>query len=142
MAEIIPDSNKQDISGFVTQKATSGKGQEYEIGRPEGSEEAENAQPDDAAPANVKVGLIWQPGQGDQQVQSDIKQKTGISSYRIDTGGFFYTYRLNITTTTSPRGYKFFDAAGDSYVLNSFRNGNHYVDYNSKGPNIDYVLVS
>ena len=136
MAEIIPDSNKQAIPGFVTQKATSSQGQEYEVGRPEGSEESDQAQPDSGVPPFSR-DVTWSAGSFGSTT-GDIEWQTGITYYHIETGGFFYKYRLNFTTQ-QPFNYAFTDESNDVYHVNCYQAGNHYVDYNSSHPNITHV---
>lgn len=50
----------------------------------------------------------------------------------------FYRYKLYFTNTKH-YSYKFFDETGDSYSVNTYRAGDHFVRFDSDKPKIVYI---
>ncbi|WP_420551203.1 hypothetical protein [Tenacibaculum aiptasiae] len=66
----------------------------------------------------------------------DVKTASAISKYALyNQHGITYKYRLEFVNSKH-YDYHFTDASGDTYSCNTFRNGTHFIRYNSSAPNI------
>lgn len=64
---------------------------------------------------------------------------TGITRYRLyPSTSDDYAYELDFTNTEH-YDYQFWDQTGDYYGVNTFRDGDHYVRYDSNLPKIVYI---
>ncbi|KAE8153924.1 hypothetical protein BDV25DRAFT_136491 [Aspergillus avenaceus] len=89
--------------------------------------------------AGWKVTNAW------TNTDSVFQRETGISRWRVNDGGLFYTYEIQIDVV-EVQGviggtYVFYDSTGDSYNLMVFREGIHSVSYNSADPYILEVKI-
>ncbi|KAF2869592.1 hypothetical protein BDV95DRAFT_608436 [Massariosphaeria phaeospora] len=138
---------------FETEEVTLENGTKYTIGRPKGSavayekaQAAKAAKEDDDADVldshgpSFELDVDWRAGSGGP-TDSGFRSRTGISQYHVPIGGVLYKYRVWITTDQSYY-YEFQDEGHQSYPLDVVLNGSHYVDYNSKQPNIIKVRGS
>lgn len=88
-------------------------------------------------PVNWPVGSdVWSP------TTTDIRNVSGISEYKLyKQGPGFYDYRLEIQNTQT-YNYHFYDETGDSYQINTYRRGIHYVRYDSDHPTVVFITGS
>lgn len=85
------------------------------------------------------------------ETSSDIRSSTHIISWALRSGGPFsglspYTWGLSVQTDRGPwykfgrnYNYAFTDESGDTYTLTTYRDGAHFLDYNSDKPTIKRV---
>ena len=67
---------------------------------------------------------------------------SGIDRYKLEKqSGSVYDYRLSFVNNQT-YDYHFYDETGDSYRVNTYSVGEHYVRYNSKKPTILFVTGS
>ena len=59
-----------------------------------------------------------------------------VGGYVNHDHGIIYSYRLHFANDVALSGFAFKDATGDVYKCSTPRSGNHYIDYNSKKPNM------
>ena len=59
-----------------------------------------------------------------------------ITSVNVAVGGIIYGYRVNVAVSEGHWDLRIHDEEGDVYSLWCLKPGLHYVDYNSKKPNI------
>ncbi|PPU73626.1 hypothetical protein XcuCFBP2542_16380 [Xanthomonas cucurbitae] len=72
----------------------------------------------------------------------DVKSTAAISRYALGpNGGGTWAYILHFSNTEH-YNYYFSDKTGDGYQVNTFRNGDHYVRYNSSDPAITFIKGS
>ncbi|KAG8700096.1 hypothetical protein FRC08_004927 [Ceratobasidium sp. 394] len=125
-------------------KAKSAEGKEYRVGLPAGDKpevtpEAVRGLPPFSQPVD------WPVGQEGEWVATtpDVEATTAISRYNLyaNSGGGEYAYTLWFTNNAH-YDYWFKDASGDSYQVNTFVDGDHWVEYNSPNPTILLVTGS
>ncbi|MDN4526489.1 hypothetical protein [Fictibacillus fluitans] len=94
-------------------------------------------------PLSIDVNWIVDASDSFIPTSWDIAALTGITAYRLISNPFdsIYAYRLEFINTKN-YDYYFRDASGDVYEVNTFRNGTHYVEYNSSAPNIIHIYGS
>lgn len=92
------------------------------------------------------IAVNWPVDRNWVDLSADDADTTGISSYQLwKSNSILYTYTLHIVNDVHDDyhyNYDFFDETGDSYSLNTYTNGDHYVQYNSAKPTITYVRGS
>jgi hypothetical protein len=72
---------------------------------------------------------------------SEIERRAAITRYALYKYDGFYKYQLYFTNKEH-YNYYFYDETGDMYQVNTFRNGDHFVRFNSDEPRIVYVTGS
>lgn len=84
--------------------------------------------------------VTWPVGNNDWKSTSDIQATIGISRYYLtrNPGGYLYDFLLVFTNTENYNFY-FCDNEIDCYQCNCYRKKDHYVEYNSKRPDIQRV---
>ena len=114
----------------VWDKKTSGKGVEYQVGYP--------PPPD---PITGSIAVDWPEGTSGNTTD-DVYKATGIRSYSVqDVIGWIYQWEIDFNTENE-WDYVFTDQSGDTYSCSCDRTGGHYIDYNSRLPNITQVSWS
>lgn len=143
---LINGSNYALSFAFTSEEASSGNGEKYEIGHEEVGidENAVEGLPGAKAPFDVSVS--WKVGPAGEwvEVSAEIAKITGIRRYCLckqDDPSAHFQYILYIENTENYH-YYFYDQTNDYYGLNTFRNGQHYVRYNSKQPTIVRITGS
>jgi len=79
------------------------------------------------------------------KLSPDVADTTGISQYNLwKCDSVLYTYCLHIFNDVHDYHYNyvFYDETGDDYSINTWRNGEHYVQYSSEKPTIVFVKGS
>lgn len=138
---LIGGSNYALSFGLSSEEGVSEKGQKYEVVSEEAETETEASTEEllkAKAPFDVKVS--WSVGAAGEWIETsdEIRKQTGITRYCLckqDDPTSHYQYILYIQNTEH-YCYYFYDQTDDSYKLDTFRNGQHYVRYNSKQPTI------
>ena len=134
---------------FETEEVTTESGEKYIIGRPKGSnaaqEKAEAAKKEDSNVADdhgpsFDLGVNW-PAGSSGGTDSGFASRTGISNYSVPIGGWIFKYRVWFVTDQTYY-YEFQDETNQSYPCDVIIPGVHYVDYNSSRPNIVKVRGS
>ncbi|GJE85920.1 hypothetical protein PsYK624_020000 [Phanerochaete sordida] len=126
--------------GIRWMRATSRKGIEYEIGVPV---KAANdvGEPHSHGP-DFGMTVLWSVANTWIDLPRDQMVKSGIERYNLSTqSGSFYDYRLTFANNQT-YDFHFWDETGDSYRVNTFSIGEHYVRFNSDKPTIVYVTGS
>jgi len=132
-------SNAEELEkdpNIVWEDRISKNGKKFKIGYHKDAEMLDKSY--SKKPFNVKVDWPVVPESTTWIVQSSsFIEETGISRYYLnnDTTIPPYVYFLNFTCQVH-YDYYFTDESGDIYQCDVFRNGNHYVAYNSDSPNI------
>jgi hypothetical protein len=131
-------NNLKDLDNdpnIVWEKRISANGKEYSIGYHKDAEKLDTSL--EKTPFNTTAN--WPPvfSSAPWIVQtSAFIGLTGISRYALDQrSASLYTYKLHFTNQVH-YDYYFTDNSGDIYECNTFRNGDHYVRYNSDSPTI------
>ena len=116
-------------------------GKEYEVGYPKSAgytrEEVETklASEQRSSDTNTLAGykeIYWVP-RGESRT-SEAANKIGIVKGHVsEDSGAVYTYRLNFVNSKG-WSFTFVDEYGDTYYCWTWRNGSHYIDYNSPQP--------
>ena len=82
------------------------------------------------------VAVNWPVG---DDTWKPVTNVLGISQYKVhDNRPSVYDYRLEFINTAT-WDFKFWDEAGDSYRVNTYSIGDHFVRYNSNQPTIKIV---
>ena len=122
-------------------KHTSKKGVEYEVGYL-AEEDHQQASGDKKLTIESKGGrksfwvdVDWGVDNDWENESSDFSSQTAITKHKVAVYSGIYDYILKIVNTAHYH-YHFQDESGDWYGLNTFRNGSHYVRYNSPQPKI------
>lgn len=91
---------------------------------------------------NFGVAVDWPVGDGTWiNTTSYVQSVAAITKYTLHTNSGEWAYRLEFQNTEH-YDYYFYDQTGDSYEVNTYRNGSHYVRYNSASPTIAYISGS
>ncbi|PIL32708.1 hypothetical protein GSI_04823 [Ganoderma sinense ZZ0214-1] len=139
----------------VWKKFTSSKGKEYEVGY------SAQTQPNDLRLVDVQaknggsvglrvrasdsrpfgIAVHWPVGPGQWvDTTSAVRDVTRIYSYTLHKyGGTVWSYMLQFANEKTRYDYYFYDETGDSYQVNTWLIGTHWVRYNSHKPTINYV---
>ncbi|KAJ5205221.1 hypothetical protein N7472_001669 [Penicillium cf. griseofulvum] len=129
-----------DNGSIEWHEATSKKGKPYRIGvRKAGTEAA--PKPKAGEPDVGGIDVYWPPTNDPTWIDTPppVQNIAAISRYYLNyTEGGFYQYIL-FFTNTQHYDYHFQDETGDTYRCNTFRNDDHYVQYNSSNPTITHV---
>lgn len=145
MATLVPEQEVKDEQLEFTEYTTKG-GEKFRVGRPKGSAEAKekadaNASDDVGAHGEpFTLDVNW-PANGGGGTDDGFYSRTGIRSWSVPVGGFWYKYRVSFYTDQT-YDFQFQDEGQQWYECNVFVPGWHYVDYNSDQPNIIRVSGS
>ncbi|MFC5045571.1 hypothetical protein ACFSTE_18635 [Aquimarina hainanensis] len=128
---------------IIWEERTSKNGKKYHIGYHKNAEILEGAS-SDKTPFSIEV--YWPATDNDNWIVQDSSfiATTGISRYSLNKDRPWYKVYKKILNFTCQVHYDYYftDETGDIYECNVFRNGNHYVQYNSDKPNIIHVKGS
>lgn len=145
-----------DDSRIVWSNATSMNGRKYRIGtlKTSDSDPAVPSAPADDKPSGDKphppefivheVDDIYWPVSTPTWLKpaQRIIDQVDISRYYVTKNpGWWYDYILYITNTEN-WSYTFYDETGDSYGLNCYQQGDHYVAYDSTQPTIVKIVAT
>lgn len=123
---------------IIWEEQLSSKGNKYYIGHLE----QDDSSIKDTSDGKEDFGITcdWYPSEFEtwKNTSPDFARITGIKSYSVNKYGGIYSYIINFKNTEH-YDYTFFDETGDSYTCNTFRNGEHFVRYNSLKPRIVYI---
>ncbi|WP_046757079.1 hypothetical protein [Kordia jejudonensis] len=147
------DNTKIDIddSAITWKVHTSEKGEKYEVGYL--SEEefsiSNSINSSVKVPSNghsskedFGVTVNWPVADSKwKNTVSHVKDRASITHYALYVHEGFRKHKLWFKSTKHYK-YTFYDETGDGYVVNTFRNGKHYVRFNSKRPRIVYITGS
>ncbi|CAE6515396.1 unnamed protein product [Rhizoctonia solani] len=88
-----------------------------------------------------KIDVNWPVGKEGVWVETttEVKQTAGIKQYMLYHTFGKENYRLRFTNTAH-YNYYFQDATADTYNVDCYLNGNHYVDYQSENPTILHIF--
>jgi hypothetical protein len=138
--------NIREAEEHIVVEFTNGSGNKYEVGYPRAAGYTRQSIEAEIAAVNERLGtsaasdavtfntLQWFVD-GDSTT-SRAAIKTGIvGGYVNRDPGIIYNYQLNFANS-SGFGFTFIDQTNDTYFCSTPRNGNHYVNYNSKQPSI------
>ncbi|KAL8861617.1 MAG: hypothetical protein Q9178_002142 [Gyalolechia marmorata] len=127
------------------EKATSKKGMVFEIGKKKsGDDKSKNC---DVVVTTTKedfgLDVNWPLGNSDWKGSStDVQSTAAITRYALHSSSFpRFDFVLEFTNTVN-YNYHFYDQTGDSYQVNTYDEGNHYVRFNSAKPTILFVTGS
>jgi hypothetical protein len=138
-----PDAKVDEKDIYWKEKRTE-SGKKYEVGYLKSNIVFEN---DEASRLGDKkdfgIGVNWPIGEANwNYTDSNIRSRAAITRYCLyNQQGETYQYRL-IFTNTEHYDYYFYDETGDRYEVDTFRNGDHFVRYNSENPDIVYIKGS
>ena len=132
----------EENPNIVWEKKISKNGKEYHVGYHKDAEKLETLS--DKPPFNIAVN--WPATDNDHWIVQDSSfiAETGISRYSLNKKRPWYKIYKKILNFTCQVHYDYYftDETGDIYECNVYRNGNHYVQYNSDKPNIMNVKGS
>jgi hypothetical protein len=122
--------------GIVWETAVSKNGNEYRVGTLPGG----NDMKEEASARSKKafaIAVNWPVGDKSWKTTSpDVQTTAAITHYRLFWKGNDISPYILWFTNTEHYHYYFIDETGDEYGNNTFRNGNHYIEYSSVKPNI------
>ena len=127
-----------DQSAIKWTKATSKLGKPFEIGVLESPPNTNNTT---LHKRKEKFGMQVNWPVGDDTwvpLNVFIQSIAGLTQYKLHSNGGVYSYILWFTNTEH-YDYFFVDQTEDSYEVNTYRNGDHYVRYNSEDPTIQAI---
>lgn len=143
-----------DESRFEWKTLKSKNGASFKVGRPKsdggvtgGNIKAAAAAVGILRPAknNFGISVNWPVEYNAWKSPTDDQTKvSAITGYCLETTGTLlepYKYILHFINTEH-YDYKFTDESNDVYEVDTWSNGNHYVQYNSDQPTIIYVSGS
>jgi hypothetical protein len=89
------------------------------------------------------ISVNWPVMGSDSWISTNeaVSSRAKITQYALYAYDGTWKYKLWFTNTEH-YNYFFYDETGDYYQVNTFRNGNHYVRYNSESPTIVYITGS
>jgi len=133
-------SNPLDHSSVRWEELKSDKGFSYQVGFPEGQAEEDGSESQTVGgKKDFGIGVSWPPTGGSWvQTPSIVRARAAITRYSLGPCSGAWKYELYFTNTEHYH-YYFYDETGDYYGVNTFRNGDHYVRYNSSAPDIVYI---
>ncbi len=139
----IASPHLQDESGIEWTDAVSEKGIPYQVGFRGSNQETV---PADAAGEEAKkdfgIAVAWPlTGNNWTDTTAEVKSIAAIPRYSLGAYGGTWAYILYFSNTEH-YDYYFYDKTGDSYQVNTYRNGDHYVRYNSSDPAIAFIKGS
>jgi len=133
-----------DESTIIWKEFISKNGNKYEVGY------LKKLNLEDDAASNKGLGksdfgicVSWPVGTDRyKNTTPKVDSVASISRYALyDQNGTIYKYILYFTNSQR-YNYYFYDETGDHYQVNTFRDGNHYVRFNSNKPNITFFSGS
>ena len=138
-----------DDSNIQWERTTSKLGKPYAIGRTKLDNALEKESPPAAAAAatakkdfGIQIDLPVGSDDSWKDTPDNVRDRAAISRWKLHTikaiGG---KYTLEITNSAH-YDYHFYDGTGDSYRLNTYVNGDHYVSYDSQDPALLFVTGS
>lgn len=147
MTEKQNETSEQD--GIVWETRTSKNGKEFRVGYRETDQETENKSAEENGGAKKSSshnqrGVNWKPVKNSTKwiVQSnEFTSETAITRYNLDNRTSSikaFRYKLWITNLRN-FDYFFTDESGDTYNINTFRTGDHFVEYNSDKATIKLI---
>ncbi|MBO7789006.1 hypothetical protein J6363_31120 [Burkholderia pseudomallei] len=119
----------------------SSNGRKYEVGylRHEENYEHKNTDSDINKKEDFGISVNWPVGDGSwKETDPEVQRRAAITRYSLYIYDGFYRYKLYFTNTKH-YSYKFFDETGDSYSVNTYRAGDHFVRFDSGKPKIVYI---
>ncbi|EUC56774.1 hypothetical protein RSOL_196130, partial [Rhizoctonia solani AG-3 Rhs1AP] len=131
-------------------KATTARGKKFEIGFLPNDTPKPKPKPKPTYPLTLPdfgIDMHWDVDRNGGEdnwkpTKPEIRDRAAITRYNLyDQKGETYRYILQFTNTAH-YDYYFFDESGDSYENNTYRNGDHFVRYNSDRPTIIYIKGS
>jgi hypothetical protein len=147
---------------------TTAKGRKYEVGRSQGGSAPANALgaanasgavnasglanvlAAEAVAAPIAAGgkrdfgiaVSWAVGDTQwKNTSPDVRERSAITRYKLYEYDGSWKYMLEFSNEEH-YDYYFYDETGDKYEVNTFRNGDHYVRYDSDQPNIVFISGS
>jgi hypothetical protein len=104
--------------------------------------ERQAAEPAAKIPFDIRV--YWPYSTTDQWVtpQPELVTTAAITRYKLheDTDTLkIFQWELQFTNTEN-YDYYFYDRTGDRYNVNTFRSGDHIIEFNSENPNIVRIV--
>jgi hypothetical protein len=100
------------------------------------------------APVTAKQGFSidvnWPVSNGWVTTTQEVQQVAAISAYNLwAADGLIYKWELAFININGDHyNYYFQDDTDDQYNVNTFRDGDHEVSYNSEGPRIKHISGS
>lgn len=120
---------------------TSKLGRKYEVGYPKDLHERAPLGAE-LTKTNFGISVNWPVSDSSwKNTDAAVQSRAAITRYALWKYDGLYTYKL-MFTNTEHYNYYFYDETGDSYQVNTYRNGDHYVRYGSDSPNIVYISGS
>jgi hypothetical protein len=131
-----------DDDAIQWESFTSEKGNKYDVGYLKSAPPADGADAMTATSNKHAFGITvdWPVGTV-AYTDATITARAAITRYMLVKYDGFYEFKLEFDNTEH-YNYRFHDETGDSYKVNTFRNGGHFVRYDSARPNIVYVTGS
>ncbi|KAK4504830.1 hypothetical protein PRZ48_002792 [Zasmidium cellare] len=121
------------------EQSNSLNGHAFEIGY------ISDSPPSTLSKTNFGIAVDWPVSSSHDwhSVTDDVKARAAITQYALyqQDEGSKYKYILYFTNYEH-YDYYFYDETGDRYEVNTYRNGDHYVRFNSERPKIAYVTGS
>lgn len=136
--------NDIDENSIRWEKFKSKKGEKYEVGYLKESNLSEEKKAEILTKSDFGIAVSWPVGDKTwKSPNPDTQNIAAITNYTLcqQDKGEYYQYILWFINTEH-YNYYFYDETGDYYQVNTFRNGQHYVRYNSLKPNIAYISGS
>lgn len=89
------------------------------------------------------IVVNWPVGNKDwKDTSADVQATTGITRYRVSTSSSpFFDYFIEFSNSENYK-YRFYDQTGDSYEVNTGRNGDHVVRFDSGKPTVLFITGS
>jgi hypothetical protein len=140
MAVEIENKSREEIEEMIEwEVCTSEKGKKFRVGFLKGSDTHAGEQAD-SGKQDFGISVVWPVLSNHWNYQpSSVSNISAITRYALyRNSGDIYEYRIEFTNTEH-YDYHFYDETGDSYRCNTFRNGDHFIDYDSDKPAILYI---
>jgi hypothetical protein len=112
-------------------------GKKYQVGYQKGDGQLQTKTDLVLSPFGIAVN--WPvAGKGWIATTPTVQQRAKITECQLFEANTVWRYSLNFVNTAH-YNYFFYDETGDYYQVNTFRNGTHYVAYDSDKPTIAYI---
>ena len=136
-------NNMSDQSSIKWETATSKNGVSFKVGR-EKTESVTEESTEAAATSKKDFGVAvsWPIVGTWTNTTDEVKARAAITRYKLwESNAIGGKYTLQFTSTEH-YNYHFYDETGDSYGVNTWSNGDRFVQYDSDEPKIAYITGS
>ncbi|QSZ31256.1 hypothetical protein DSL72_000819 [Monilinia vaccinii-corymbosi] len=140
-----PPSTMEPPSDIEWQTVQTANGNEFQFGFKSTEQSTSQTRTKrEIAREDFDISVRWEPKTWYDWVEDsgDVRSRAAITQHCVcDYRGTNYRYVLLIENTEH-YNYGFWDESGDCYSLDTYRNGQHYLRYNSDNPAIVRITGS